>query len=138
MGLDVAVVAGASPQKIEVEVEGVGLVEESWTTLGAAGANISEGNITNILLAGMFIFVAFIYLFNRMLFWEVNNKAAILLLKQLGWQEKHIIQLSRQENLFLTFIGSPLSIPVLWAFGRLNMDGKQLFIHYGISVLVLV
>lgn len=138
MGLDVTVVAGASPQKLKVEVEGVGLVEESWTTLGAAGTIVREWNVTNVFLSVMFVLVALTYILNRMLYWEVNNKSDIVLMHQLGWKEKHILHLSRQEVLFLVLVGSILSVPILTAFTLSNMSGTQLFINYGISVLVLI
>src|SRR5690606_15870766 len=78
------------------------------------------------------------YIFNRMLYWEVNNKSYIVLMHQLGWKEKHILHLSRQEVLFLVLVGSILSVPILTAFTLSNMSGTQLFINYGISVLVLI
>ena len=49
-GFHVAIIAGASPQYIDVAVEGIGLVRESWTTLGAAGTIIDQWNMTSLLL----------------------------------------------------------------------------------------
>lgn len=110
MGLQVTIVAGASAQKMLVDVEGIGLVEESWTTLGAAGTIISEWNITTLLLAILFFIVMGTYLINRLLFWQVSQKDDILLLNQLGWRNQDITRFSRHELLLLTGFAYILAI----------------------------
>ncbi|WP_079707777.1 FtsX-like permease family protein [Paraliobacillus ryukyuensis] len=120
MGLDVKVVAGASPQKIEVNVEGIGLVEEAWTTLGAAGTIVSEWSITNLVLATLFVLVGCMYIFNRFVFWRITNKKDTLLLAQLGWKNKHIRSLRRRELLFILLIAAIIAIPSLISLYQLG------------------
>ena len=115
MGLHVTIVAGASPKKLQVDVEGVGVVEESWTTLGAAGTIVSEWNATNVVLGVLFIIVAIIYIWNRMIFWQVSKQNDWLLYYQLGWNMRHISRLSRLEIISVLFVSFILSIPTLWA-----------------------
>lgn len=134
MGLSVSVVAGASPQKLKVNVEGVGLVEESWTTLGAAGSIVSEWNLTNIILAALFLFVTLIYIVNRMYFWGVTNKKDIILLQQLGWERKYILGLARIEMTILMIVAFILSLPVIIVFQTLIDLPNNLFLWNIISV----
>jgi len=115
MGLHVTIVAGASPKKLQVDVEGVGVVEESWTTLGAAGTIVSEWNATNVVLGVLFIIVAIIYIWNRMIFWQVSKQNDWLLYYQLGWNMRHISRLSRLEIISVLFVSFIFSIPTLWA-----------------------
>ncbi|CAG9620772.1 hypothetical protein BACCIP111883_01543 [Sutcliffiella rhizosphaerae] len=84
MGLHVSTIAGASPQKLNIVVENIGEVEESWTTLGAAGTIISEWNVTNAVLAISFLFFAITYLANRMSFWQTVQFDDFKLYQQLG------------------------------------------------------
>lgn len=110
MGFLVTTVAGASPQKLEVEVEGIGLVEESWTTLGAAGNIISQWNLANVIFAIAFSFTSILYIANRMTFWQVSKQAELILFQQLGWEQKHLLRLSRME------IGSVMILAWLLSF----------------------
>ncbi|MGE8205164.1 ABC transporter permease [Heyndrickxia sp. NPDC080065] len=121
MGLKVTMVAGASPQKMKVDVEGVGLVEESWTTLGAAGSIVGQWNMTNMILAFLFSLVTIIYIMNRMTFWQVNKQQEMLLLYQLGWNKKHILRFSRREISILMFVA--------WVFSLGVLSGIQQWLH---------
>lgn len=113
MGLQVTIVAGASPQKLIVDVEGVGLVEESWTTLGAAGSIITEWNATTIILSVLFSITAIIYIWNRMIFWQTSEQQSIRLLFQLGWDVRHMRQYAVMDSLLPLFIAFILSyVPV--------------------------
>lgn len=113
MGLQVNVIAGASPQKLNVDVEGVGVVEESWTTLGAAGSIISQWNVTNFILTILFAIAAFCYIINRLVFWQVSNNNDLLLLQQIGWNDKEIIKFYRQEVKILLLISLFVALPIL-------------------------
>lgn len=136
MGLIVTVVAGASPQQLAVDVEGIGAVQESWTTLGAAGTIISEWSLTNGILAILFLIVIFAYLVNRMQFWEVHSQKDIALLSQLGWQKKHINKLSQGEMLTLVFVAAITSIPLIWWMKDYNDLDMNLYFFYGGTVIV--
>lgn len=91
-------------------MEGVGLVQEAWTTLGAAGSIISQWNITNLILALFFILVAFLYMYNRILFWQVQKERDILLLRQLGWKNKQVLKLFMGEIGISTFLSWLLAL----------------------------
>ena len=136
MGLTVSIVAGASPQQVAVDVEGIGIVQESWTTLGAAGTIISEWSLTNGILAILFLIVIFAYLVNRMQFWEVHSQKDIALLSQLGWQKRHINKLSRREMLSLVLLAAIISLPLIWWMKDTNALDTNLYIYYGGTVVV--
>lgn len=113
MGLKVNIIAGASPQKLEVEVEGIGTVEESWTTLGAAGTIVNEWNMTNLILSILFIIVAITFVINKQLFWNVRNRKDQLLFTQLGWDKKYISKLYTLEMVTIIAFSYLISLGVL-------------------------
>lgn len=137
MGFQVTTVAGASPQKLKVEVEGVGLVEESWTTLGAAGTIVGEWNMTNMVLALFFSLVIITYLLNRMLFWQMIKKHEITLLYQLGWEGKHIVSLFRKEVAILLGFAIIPSIGALSVIQGLLDVQNGVFLWQGVILLIM-
>ncbi|TSB48231.1 hypothetical protein [Alkalicoccobacillus porphyridii] len=113
---DITVVAGASPSVVTLDVEGIGLVEQSWTSLGAA-ATISEGwNTTNQLIAGLFVVISFLYILNHSLFRKYTKTGEQTLLLDLGWSTRHIQQFHLLENVLLILFAALTSGIVLAAF----------------------
>lgn len=110
MGLHVDVVASSSLQVIDVDVEGVGVVQESWTTLGASGEIVSQWNMTNFLLALSFALVSITYIINRIKVWSFEKEESIQLLKLLGWTYKDIKRLYRGEIFRLLIFSVLLSL----------------------------
>lgn len=110
MGLHVDVVAGSSLQMIDVDVEGVGVVQESWTTLGASGKIVNQWDITNLLLALAFALVSITYFINRIKLWSSEKEESIQLFKLLGWTYKDIKKLYRKEISHLLTISVILSL----------------------------
>ncbi|WP_217586264.1 FtsX-like permease family protein [Lentibacillus saliphilus] len=118
MGLKATVVAGASPQTVEIDVEGVGLVEQSWTTLGAAGTLIEEWQVTNIILGFLFMIVAVLYVFTRLSFWQVSQAENVRMMHQLGWQKRHILKFYMSDLLMVIGVAYVLSIPLLFGLNQ--------------------
>ncbi|WP_217586931.1 ABC transporter permease [Lentibacillus saliphilus] len=114
MGLKATIVAGASPQTVEVNVEGVGLVEQSWTTLGAAGTIIEEWQVTNIILGVLLIVVAVLYVLTRLSFWQVTHQGHVRLMYQLGWQQKHIFRFYVNDLFLVIGLAYVISVPALF------------------------
>ncbi|WP_096200668.1 ABC transporter permease [Bacillus sp. FJAT-45350] len=95
------IVAGASPSKMTMDVEGIGEVKQSWTSLGAA-ASISTGwNQTNLIIAGLFLTISILYFINNNLFKKQVRLSERDLLLDLGWQKRHIQKFYLLENTFL-------------------------------------
>lgn len=138
MGLHVTIVAGASPKKLQVDVEGIGLVEESWTTLGAAGTIVSEWSATNLILGVLFILVAFIYIWNRMIFWQVSKQSEWILFSHLGWNRNHIFRLSRLEIISVLFVSFIISIPTLWSVQKGMELPSTIYIWHPIMLAVML
>lgn len=138
MGLHVDVVAGSSLQTIDVEVEGVGTVQESWTTLGASGNIVGQWDITNLLLAVIFIFVSMIYVINRIKIWSTNKIEAIERFKILGWEYKDIKRLYQKEIYGLLAISIVLSLLVVAGLMYTNEQYLSLFIIQLSVILGLV
>ncbi|SDZ42416.1 putative ABC transport system permease protein [Evansella caseinilytica] len=113
MGLHVTVIAGASPQKMEVEVEGLGLVEEAWTTLGAAGTIISLWNSNNVLLSLSFLFVSIVYLIHRQRSWYLQAQKEMNIMYQLGWRAKEAVRIAVSEQLIMFLAAAVVSALIL-------------------------
>lgn len=121
MGLQVDIIAGSSLQKIDLHVEDLGLVSESWTTLGAAGSIVTQWNITNLILGISFLVVAITYILNRIIFWRMTKQNEISIYYLLGWERKDILKLFRSEIAILTIISWIFSILLLTIFqGSVN------------------
>ncbi|WP_117148998.1 MULTISPECIES: ABC transporter permease [Paraliobacillus] len=135
MNLNVTIVAGASPQQVEVDVEGIGLVEESWTTLGAAGTIVSEWRITNVVLSVLFVFVGCAYILNRFTFWRITKENDTLLLSQLGWTNHHIQALWSREVLYILAGAAILAIPLLIGLSQLGGLTTAIYLYQLIAVI---
>lgn len=141
IGLMVTKIAGSSPQTMEMDVENIGTVKESWTTLGAAGTIISEWSLTNLLLGLLFVLVVLTYMLNRSHFWSVVNKKDILLYQQMGWLNRDIRRIGKQENLLLILTSIGIAVPfvvAIPAFSVMEWDLLFLFICSAISFLIFM
>lgn len=110
MGFHVDVVAGASPENISIDVESVGQIKETWTSLGAAASIMKTWDKTSILLNICFIVIAIFYTINRLYFKLINSKYLIDLLLTLNWNNNHIRKLIHCEFLILQLISLFLSL----------------------------
>lgn len=115
----------------------MGNVDESWTTLGAAGTIVNEWNITNLLLTVLFGFVTITYIFNRMKFWQVTKQSDVFLFHQIGWDRNHIVKQSRKEILILLFIATIVSIAILIVIQNMVQISKVVYLWYGFQLLVM-
>ncbi|MEK4145645.1 ABC transporter permease [Robertmurraya sp. FSL W8-0741] len=135
MGLHVSIVAGASPQKLDVNVEGLGTVTESWTTLGATGTLVNQWDLTNMVLSIAFFFVAATYVINRILFWQVTKERELKILNLLGWNRRHVMKFLRMEVFFLTGIAWIISLAGITVFQTLRDTSVSIYIwHSGLTL----
>ncbi|MCM2675641.1 hypothetical protein [Alkalicoccobacillus plakortidis] len=124
-GFTVDIVAGASLQELTVQVEGIGDVIQSFTTLGAADTVRSSINALQIALTILYAlvaltFVSFIF-FNLL----ADRKADEQLLAKLGWSEKQIRQTRYKE--WARMLGAPVMV-VLGCFISLGFIREQWFL----------
>lgn len=139
MGLHVDIVAGSSLQKIDVEVEGIGTVQESWTTLGASGKIVGQWDLTNFLLALIFSFTAILYVINRMTIWTTEKTDDIERYKTLGWEYSHIKKLFQREITIILIAAIGLSSVILTSF--MHTDEHYLaiiFLHFILDGLLVI
>lgn len=141
-GFDVVVIAGSSPKYVFVDVEGIGLVRESWTTLGAAGQIIQQWNMAGLLVGISFLLVAVGYVMSRMRFWQISRQPDMTLLYELGWERKYQWRLFRLEISVLLFTAFALSGPLLIAIKKWIGFGDSVFswhlITFGTVFLILL
>ncbi|KQL52674.1 hypothetical protein AN964_03460 [Heyndrickxia shackletonii] len=137
MGFKVSIIAGASPRKMKIDVEGIGLVQESWTSLGAAGSIIEQWNLTNIILIIVFLLVSVTYIINRLKFWNNQKSNELSLLVQLGWEKKFIVRLFNGEILIINILSFIISILLLMLIKlKLNIS-NNIYIYQIGTVLIM-
>ncbi|MED4164109.1 ABC transporter permease [Halalkalibacterium halodurans] len=130
------VIAGASPAPMTMDVEGIGEVVQPWTSLGAA-ATIRDGwNGTNVLIAGLFLFVSISYLANRFHFRRHTKKEEQELLLDLGWKKRHIRWLYLMENSSLIFLSAAIASLILLTYIWLYQADWFILIFF-VAVVVL-
>ncbi|MBM0066779.1 ABC transporter permease [Alkalicoccobacillus gibsonii] len=113
---DISIVAGASPSNIVLNVEDIGLVEQAWTSLGAA-ATISDGwNTTNQLISGLFITISFLYVLNQGLFKKYAKTDETATLHALGWASNNIKRFHLMESYLLILFSIVISAIFLISF----------------------
>lgn len=143
LGLNVNVVAGSSLQKLEVNVEGIGTVEESWTTLGAAENISKHWSMSSILISVLFFLVSIVYIFNRVYYRLINFNKDITLLNQLGWNLKHTQSLFTVEMLMINSVALLLAFFLAFLFKQyheLNLTNiylRQVYAATLTSLLVI-
>ncbi|MUK88721.1 hypothetical protein GMD78_09985 [Ornithinibacillus sp. L9] len=135
-GFDIVVVAGASPSPVIMDVEGVGEVEQSWTSLGAA-ATISEGwNTTNLLISSVFLMISIVYIVNHAMFRKYTKKNETKLLSDIGWKVRHIKQFHLIENYLLIIFSGILGGLILFILYLFNLVSSITLVIYLIIVLL--
>ena len=96
-GFTVDIVAGASLQELIVNVEGIGEVVQSFTTLGAADTVVSSWNAIQIVLTLLYGFVVLTFIGYTFYNLLASRKKDEQLLSRLGWSEKVIRRLRYKE-----------------------------------------
>lgn len=112
-GYEVDIVAGSSFKKMTLDVEGIGIVYEPWTTLGVAQQLTSTWNGLNVLTTSLLLFFGMSWLvirltFERHLLQEENN-----VLSMIGWSEKTIFGRNCLEQYIIVSVAFVLSFVVL-------------------------
>lgn len=130
------IVAGASPKTMQLDVEGIGMVTQQWTSLGSA-AKITDGwNLSNMLISGLFILVGFIYILNRIFFWKNTRKNETKILTDIGWSDRHINTFHFLELGILGVIATFISFIIMCSFIYFQLlDGSSLLLLSGICFL---
>lgn len=136
LGLEATIVAGASPQILTVEVEDVGLVEEAWTTLGAAGQILSLWNLLSITFSILFFVVMILYIYNRFSFWQVSKSGDLKLFEQLGWSKRHIYQINTLEMIILLIMSIIFAVIGTY-FIQEQLGDERLYFWLIISVVIV-
>lgn len=137
-GFTVDIVAGASLQELPVEVEGLGKVMQSFTTLGAADTVVSSWNAMQLALTILYVLVVLtfvIYTFFNLLSDRLKDEQ---LLERLGWSKKTIDRLRYRE--WSLILGLPIFIVLMGfiLFGRWSNEWLPFFISIVISVVYLL
>lgn len=131
------IVAGASPKTIKMDVEGIGMLTQQWTSLGAA-TKITEGwSITNLVISILFILVGISYILNSMFFRKNLKHSETALLMDIGWTKKYITYFQLLELVILTLIASLCSFSVIILLIYLQLlDSFSLLLFVSVFLLV--
>lgn len=137
-GFTVDIVAGASLQELSVDVEGIGEVMQSFTTLGAADTVVSSWNLLQVVITVLYVLVAFIFIGFTLFHLLEDRQRDEQLLARLGWSHKLIRRLRYKE------LGQILVIPMLLVFigftvyGIIQEEWLPLILAVGVSLLTLL
>ncbi|WP_158661049.1 ABC transporter permease [Bacillus kwashiorkori] len=102
-GYEVDIVAGSSFKKLEMDVEGIGLVTSSWTTLGIAQSLTTSWNSTALINTVLFAFFGVAWFASRILYERNALTEENQLLHMIGWHQKHIrLKNSFEQMMLLT------------------------------------
>lgn len=120
-GYEVDIVAGSSFKKQKIEVEHLGVVNDSWTTLGVS-QEISNGwNKFTAFSVTLFSIFSFLYLlikfiYEKNLYIEENQ-----ILEKLGWRKEHILKKNRIEQYLLVTMAMVISIVILGLINAIHL-----------------
>src|SRR5699024_2890915 len=114
-GFTVDIVAGDSLQELTVEVEGIGDVIQSFTTLGAADTVVSSWNAMQIGLTLFYALVALIFISFMFFNLLMDRKKDEELLARLGWSDAWIRKLRNRE--WSRLLGIPILVVALVFIG---------------------
>ncbi|SEN62792.1 Predicted PurR-regulated permease PerM [Amphibacillus marinus] len=131
-GFTVDIVAGASLQDLEVDVEGIGIVIQSFTTLGAADTVLSSWNVLQMALTVLYALVALTFVIFTFFNMLVDRQKAEALLAKLGWSNKLIRSLRYKE--WSTILGVP-AIVVILGFLIYGL-GYSVWLPFYISIVI--
>lgn len=124
-GYEVDIVAGSSFKQVNLDVEGIGLVESPWTTLGVA-QSLEEGwNSIAFTTTILFISFAAVWFIVRLQFEHNALRAENELLALIGWRKKRIVQRNVLEQFILIGIAYIFSL-VLISFLQLEKQAYTL------------
>lgn len=112
-GYEVDIVAGSSFKTVKLNVEGVGMVDSPWTTLGTAQSLGESWNIVGIVTTVLFSSFAFIWLMIRFTFERNVLEKENALLAVVGWSTKRIVRRNQTEQFLLLGIAYVLSVPII-------------------------
>ncbi len=135
-GFTVDIVAGASLQDLTVEVEGIGDVIQSFTTLGAADTVVSSWNAMQIGLTVLYALVALIFVSFMFFNLLADRKKDEELLARLGWSEVWIRILRNREWRML--LGVPMVVVSLAFIGLGFWQGEWLPLILSIALSLLL
>ncbi|MEN2465506.1 hypothetical protein [Ornithinibacillus sp. JPR2-1] len=131
-GFTVDIVAGASLQDLTVDVEGIGQVVQSFTTLGAAGTVVSSWNMMQVVLTVLYGLVALTFVGYTYFIVLADRKNDEQLLAHLGWSEKLIRSIRYKEFSFV--LGIPI---VLVSIGFISLGiWNDQWLPFIISIIV--
>ncbi|MEX3714934.1 hypothetical protein ABFV99_21340 [Cytobacillus horneckiae] len=116
-GFEVDIVAGSSYKETEIEVEGIGDIIQSWTTLGVAQELQKSWNVKSLVTTILFFVFGIVWIINRMIFESNNRIEENDLLKKIGWSKNNIFLKNLIEVLFFIVFGLLLSVFILMLIG---------------------
>lgn len=116
LGYEVDIVAGSSFKEMEMDVEGIGLVTSTWTTLGVAQSLTSSWNMVALLNTVLFALYGIAWFASRLLFERSALAAENDVLYTLGWRKNKIRLRNFTEQQILISSALILSIIALLFF----------------------
>ncbi|MEA2537339.1 MAG: hypothetical protein QOF11_1573, partial [Chloroflexota bacterium] len=128
MGLDVDIVAGSSPQAIDLYVPGydvstdppgdLGWVRQNWATIGSA-QRIERGfSTTDTTLLALSLLAASVFSVGLQVVQLARRTQEIAILRAIGWSRRAMLRWTVAEALVATGVISALAVAAWWLGGR--------------------
>ncbi len=136
LGFTVDIVAGASHQWLDIEVEGLGTVMQPWTTLEAADTIVESWDLVKIVLVLLFSFTSFVYILFSFINLMNERRQSEAKLRLFGWSDKHIKKLRYME--WARLVGYPLVVAFPVAVGYAYYADSMMIVFAQVLVFVLI
>ncbi|MDC3423652.1 hypothetical protein NC797_03900 [Aquibacillus sp. 3ASR75-11] len=112
-GYEVDVVAGSSFKKMTLDVEGIGKVNESWTTLGVAQELTGTWNVMNLLTTILLCVFGLLWLVFRLTFERHVLSQENSTLSIIGWKQSKIFLRNCVEQYMIITVAFVVSLILL-------------------------
>lgn len=132
MGFDVDIVAGSSPQTVEVRIDeqapdgsprSVRWAEQEWTTLGAAERVVEGFSATNRVLLALSGLTAVALAAGMIVLQRAVRATEIGILRAIGWSRRRIVGWIVGEAVWAGAIVLLIGLAAWWAAGRASTVG---------------
>ncbi|MFN7252403.1 MAG: hypothetical protein ACK4M9_16730 [Anaerobacillus sp.] len=134
-GYEVDIVAGSSFRKLEMNVEGIGVVIAPWTTLGVAQTLTQNWNLSTFISTILFAMFGVAWFWFRQILERMILSRENEILTTLGWRKSKVMMRNCMEQYILITTAFIISICI---FLLLNMNIKLIWVLIGLWLLSLL
>lgn len=136
-GLDVDVVVGSSPRRVQVHIPGVGYVDELWIQKGVTLSYSSKIEHLNQLFFVLILSVCTLSILNTALMSTLGRGKEISLQKALGWRSSTVFRMILMEMGIVGVASGALGVILAWSiaeFSGFQLAQERLVLIFPLSI----